>query len=114
MNGNETDRKCEAYNIRYGTEYTPETYEADRTKVPSVMAWDQGWDDGNRELMLTENASARMKAGLLELRELMRNSQNQTTSLMKMAMIVEISLENAEASHGCRNIGGFLAGRKIL
>lgn len=48
----------------------------------------------NLELMLAENANARMKAALLDLRERIRNSQNQTTSLMKMAMIVEISLEN--------------------
>jgi hypothetical protein len=41
-----------------------------------------------------QNENERMKAGLLSIRDRVRNSQTQTTTLMKIGMIVEISLEN--------------------
>jgi len=57
--------------------------------------WREVYARKNLELMLAENANARMKTGLLALRERIRNSQDQTTGLMKMGMIVEVSLENS-------------------
>jgi hypothetical protein len=43
-----------------------------------------------------QNENERMKAGLISIRDLVRNSQTQTQTLMKIGMFVEISLENAE------------------
>jgi hypothetical protein len=37
-------RRCEIYNEINGTEYTPETYDAERTRVPRMIEWDQGWE----------------------------------------------------------------------
>lgn len=33
-----------AYNNCHGTDYTQETYDEDRKRVPLMIAWDQGWE----------------------------------------------------------------------
>jgi hypothetical protein len=43
-----------------------------------------------------QNENERMKAGLLSIRDRVRNSQTQTTTLMKIGMIAEISLEKSD------------------
>lgn len=37
-------RRCADYNTRHGTDYIPETYDEARTRVPRVIAWDDGWE----------------------------------------------------------------------
>ena len=37
-------RRCAAYNELHATEFTPETYDEERTRVPRLIAWDEGWE----------------------------------------------------------------------
>jgi len=37
-------RRCAAYNAIHATEFTPESYDEERTRVPRLIAWDEGWE----------------------------------------------------------------------
>ena len=37
-------RRCAAYNAIHATEFTTETYDEERTRVPRLVAWDEGWE----------------------------------------------------------------------
>jgi len=44
-------RRCADYNNEHGTDYTPETYDEARTRVPLVVAWDNGWETCEANLL---------------------------------------------------------------
>ena len=37
-------RRCAVYNAIHATEFTPEAYDEERTRVPRLIAWDEGWE----------------------------------------------------------------------
>jgi hypothetical protein len=45
-------RRCAAYNQQNGTDYSPEAYEEARTRVPAIVAFDEGYSACESSVLL--------------------------------------------------------------